>query len=129
MLVTWDFLKTYSPEIPLPTDVRTPEVIELYTHEFKLKSNFEKKSIIYDNYLENNLNLHKNKYPYNSEEGVYHYVLWVHPDFEKECNSKIIEKLLDKFLKESEYNDYIYFENHKDCRSILNEKHYQIFFK
>ena len=94
-----------------------------------MKSNVEKISIINDNYLENNLNLHKNKYPYNSEEGVYHYVLWVHPNFEKECNVQIIENYLDNYLKESEYKEYIYFENHKDCKSILNVKHYQVFFR
>ena len=60
---------------------------------------------------------------------MYHYVLWVHPGFEKGCNIKTVENCLDKFLKELEYNDYIYFENHKDCKSILNVKHYQVFFK
>ena len=129
MLVTWNFLKTYNPKVPLPVDVRAIEVINKYTEEFKIKSDEDKINIIHDNYLENDLNLHRNKYPYNLASGIYHYVLWVHYNFEKECNDKIIKDYLDKFLKKSKYNDYIYFENHKDCKSILNVKHYQVFFK
>ena len=49
--------------------------------------------------------------------------------FEKECNIVYIEGFLEEFLNGTDYIEYIYFENNKNCKSILNIKHYQVFFK
>jgi hypothetical protein len=129
MLVTWNFLKQYNREVPLPEDVRTLETINTYKNEFKIKSNEDKLQLLYKFYLKDDLNLHKNKYPYNLDNGIEHYVLWIHPNYENKCSTKDIKIFIENFLKDNQFSDYIYFENNNLSKSILNIKHYQVFFK
>ena len=127
MLVTWDFLINYSREIPLPSDVRSQESIDKYTQEFKTKTSEEKNEIIYKRYLRNNLNLHKNKYPYNLENGIEHYVLWVKPETQHLFTDDLIYIYIKIKTELMGFKEFVYFENHNDSKSILNIKHYQVF--
>ena len=67
--------------------------------------------------------LDKNLFPYNVEDRIAHYVLWINP--KKDVEDEIIFKYLGYIFDDVEH---IYFENNKNNRSI-KIKHFQVFAK
>jgi hypothetical protein len=132
MLVTFDFLEKWNFSIELPGEVRTKETIEKY-NKFKEKIKSENISIgefIKNKYLTDKLySFNLNTYPYNIENNMQHYVLWISPLFKKKINDKMICKLITDKMEELGYNEYFCFENHIKAKSILEILHYQVFFR
>lgn len=132
MLVTLEFLENWDFSIELPGEVRTKETIEKY-NKFKEKIKSENISIgefIKEKYLCDRLySFNLNTYPYNIENNMQHYVLWISPLFKNKINDKIICKLITDKMEELGYNEYFCFENHIKAKSVLEILHYQVFFR
>ena len=131
MTLTWDFLLNFDYNNDLP-EQRTEETLKKYIN-FKndLKNNnIDISDVIYKNYLKDKIfSIEKNRFPYSTEENVFHYVLWINDNFKKDItNKKIMEVVLEK-MKQINCSGYICFENTLNCKSIKNILHFQVFFK
>ena len=131
MTLTWDFLLNFDFNNDLP-EQRTKDTLNEYINwKTYLKNNhIDISDVIYKNYLTNKIySLEKNKFPYSTEDNVFHYVLWINDSYKKDItNKKIMEIILQK-MYEINCSGYICFENTSNCKSIKNILHYQVFFR
>ena len=87
---------------------------------------------IYKKYLgEIKINFTENNFPYDIEENCQHYVIWFDSKYYselklKDSEEKIIEKIVRTKFKD---NQYIYFENVSNNKSVPNIVHYHVFIK
>ena len=132
MLVTFDFLETWNFDKELPAEVRTKETIEKYKI-FKLKLNESNISIedhIKNKYIGDKLySFDLNAFPYNVDENMVHYVLWINPFYRNKITDKLLCELLVNKMIELGYDEYFCFENHIKAKSVSDILHYQVFFK
>ena len=70
-------------------------------------------------------NFSENKYPYNIEENIKHYLFWINPKSNEILNIFKINSIIQNYLKKP----YIIFENLPDNKSVPEIKHYHVFFK
>jgi len=70
-------------------------------------------------------NIVDNNFPYNLDDGIKHKLLWIHPDVILSDNK--IKTIIDRYITLNNYNQYIYFQNHENNRSVPEIKHYHIF--
>lgn len=63
-----------------------------------------------------------NEFPYEFEEGVEHWLLWLNPDF-KRPSSKVLRGILEKEFGDSEF---ITFENREEHKSVPGVEHIHI---
>lgn len=106
---------------------RKNNVQQAYNNEKKKIKNYPK--FILNTYLDNKLyNLQPNKFPYNLNNNIKHYVLWLHPmlDLKYITNKKLINSILKKYIPN---NEYIFYMNSYNNRSIKQIPHYQVFIK
>lgn len=68
------------------------------------------------------INLVHNKYPYNVQDNVVHMVLWSNEDLDMNLVDKILKKCLPK-------NEFVYFTNPPQLKSIQSVFHVQVFIK
>lgn len=106
---------------------RKNNVQQAYNNEKKKIKNYSK--FILNTYLDNKLyNLQPNKFPYNLNNNIKHYVLWLHPMLDSKyiTNKKLINSILKKYIPN---NEYIFYMNSYNNRSIKQIPHYQVFIK
>tara|TARA_B100001250_G_C19063024_1_gene470953 strand:- start:46 stop:429 length:384 start_codon:yes stop_codon:yes gene_type:complete len=106
---------------------RKNSVQQAYNNEKQKIKNYSK--FILNTYLDNKLyNLQPNKFPYNLNNNIKHYVLWLHPmlDLKYITNKKLINSILKKYIPN---NEYIFYMNSYNNRSIKQIPHYQVFIK
>ncbi len=149
--INWDYLVSNHRNPSQEPTIRTQFVENKYIiFKFLLKNKFKMTNIEYIrqtiiNSEKNKLNrfiLTDNAFSYNLEDGIRHLLLWVNPShkdnkilYQNQVNlnkcdwlyNHIYNKLSQKYsLKKYEY---VYFENHKNNRSIPEIKHIHIFVK
>lgn len=106
---------------------RKNSVQQAYNNEKQKIKNYSK--FILNTYLDNKLyNLQPNKFPYNLNNNIKHYVLWLHPmlDLKYITNKKLINSIIKKYIPN---NEYIFYMNSYNNRSIKQIPHYQVFIK
>lgn len=87
---------------------------------------------LFDPYIVSNDVLYKflpNNFPYNIEDGLLHYVLWIRPGVETSnttIRSIIAEKIVRRFKKPYEFT---FFKNSDRYKSIPDVEHYHVFIK
>jgi len=133
MLLTWDFLLNYDYLIPLPKEVRTTDMLIDYNNWKEntiIKNNIEINDYLHNKYVLNrNYCIEMNPFPYNVDKNIFHYVLWINNKYRNTVtNKEIVDIITDKMIKLN-YNGYICFENHIDCKSVNKILHYQVFFR
>ena len=80
MIITWEFLMNYDYNIPLGKNVRSKYTLNKYDIWKKyLKDNdFNINDYLHNKYLSDcDYCINKNRFSYNVEENVFHYVLWI----------------------------------------------------
>lgn len=85
------------------------------------------KDHILNKYLYNRLkwNIVDNKFPYHLQENIKHKVLWIYPSIK--LNKDKVDTIIKQYTLSHKYNNYIYFQNIGDLRSIPEVPHYHIF--
>lgn len=119
--------KNIYANIPLRRSNKIEEKYKTYSKSFRTGNDLEKKII--NEYLNNKLYAFmKNKFKYNVNKNISHYILWINPLLKNNIiyNKKFVKKILNKKIDTSRYK-YIYFMNQKKNRSIQNIPHYQVF--
>ena len=116
------------PTISLP---RQKCVLQEYeTNMKKIKQETTIVDYLFKKYLSGTqqLVLVPNEYPYYCQDGIIHYLLWVHPSFKVYNNEQIkciiSFRLYDLKIK---YQNFIFFENNLNNKSIPEIKHYHVF--
>ena len=77
----------------------------------------------------------ENTFPYYCEENIQHYLIWFNPKYNNllpdTLNSSKFDNLVRKEVnKNIEYeNQYIYFENYNELKSVRSIRHIHIFIK
>ena len=118
--------KNIYTNIPLRRSSKIEEKYKIYSKSFT-RNDLEKNII--NEYLNNKLYAFmKNKYKYNVNKNISHYILWINPLLKNNIiyNKKFVKKILNKKINTSIYK-YIYIMNQKKNRSIKNIPHYQVF--
>jgi len=70
-----------------------------------------------------------NIYPYHIEPGIRHMVLFINPKYaDKFAHPKIIEYLVSSNAWKMGYEEYLYFENPPERKSLPEIIHYHVFF-
>ena len=98
-----------------------------YLAKFKKTKDLER--YLLNKYLDNRLYiLTQNKFPYNIDKTIKHYILWINPLVKKKriYNKKFIKSILNSKIDKKKYK-FIYYINQKKYRSIKNIPHYHVF--
>ena len=101
-------------------------------HMTKLYENYKKginlNDKIRNQVLKNKLFLlNKNLFPYDVEPGIEHFVLWYQPYLQ--LDNRTVHKILNFYKQKYGFQDYIFFENEPDKKSVTQIPHIQVFFK
>ena len=99
---------------------RRKEVVESYD-KFKSELNISIDEYIKCilNKIEGNIVIRKNDYPYDLEENILHYVVWMKGDESKEDVVNYLDNLT--------LLDYVLFENVGELKSVPEIRHYHLF--
>lgn len=126
-IITIDFLDNYDFSKPIPFSRTKCMDIKYERYKKKIgKMGLTNKEHILSNVICNNdYVIEKNQFPYNIDNNLYHYIYWVHPNFEKKHTNKVIIENINKFI-EGKFDGYWCWENHDSVKSIPEIKHYQI---
>ena len=106
---------------------RKYEIQKAYDNEKKNIGNYDK--YLLNTYLNNQLyNLQLNKFPYDLEKNIIHYVLWLNPIIQESFihNRKFIYTILKKYIPDK---PFLFHMNLPENRSIKSIPHYQVFIK
>ena len=131
MIITFDLLNSWSFPNPFPKNIRSKTILDKYNN---FKNSLDKNDIKIEDYILNKFlknksyNLILNNYPYNLDENMTHYVLWIHPDYVVNLTNKKIHELLNNKMIELNCNQYFCFENNIQSKSVQGVLHYQVFF-
>jgi len=134
VMFTWDRLQTLHRNPPNDKITRNEKIQNEYEKLMKYikDSNININEYIYKKFLNGlNVNFIENTFPYDIEDNCYHYVIWFENEyFNKVTNcineNKIIENIIRSKFKN---NEYIYFENLSNNKSVNSIKHFHVFIK
>ena len=127
--MNWEMVKKFHlnpPTIQLP---REESVIKKYKENMSIiKMTHTIPEYLMNKHFSsgNKIVLTYNDYPYFTTKNVLHYLLWIHPDVHVD-NSGIRGLITSKIPISINYNEFIYFENLGNNKSIQNIKHYHVF--
>ena len=135
--ISWEFIRQFNftnpPRIVLG---RSEDVDSKYKEDSKIiKANGGAFKHLTKKYLSNgyDYNMTLNNYPYYMEDGVVHYVIWFKGDkFCRYNNSSAIENIVRDFIDRNDINsrnDYVYYQNIEELRSIPSIPHLHVFIK
>lgn len=131
MVLSWETLQRFNINSP-PTYTlgRSKEVQEIYdkhrkwmkTSKLDIKSYITKKF----NLEENGIVFVENEFPYNCEDSIKHFVIWISDTFT--YNLKFLDQFIQKKIK-TKYTDskYIFYKNIPQNNSIGCVNHYHVF--
>lgn len=132
MNINFEFLENWNFEKALPESIRTNTIIRKYNNYnlYLKKNNINKDKYIIEKYLsDSKYSIVKNRFPYNIDSNMQHYVLWIHPYYFNKISNKEICLIIINKMKEINYDEYFCFENHINAKSILGVPHFQVFYK
>ena len=140
--LSWEELIQYNKNPPRVALIRKPEIEEKYNIH---KINISKSNLKVDDYISSKyfseINESKmcyfveNTFPYYCDENIQHYLIWFNPKYNNllpdTLNSSKFDNLVKKEVnKNIEYeNQYIYFENYNELKSVRSIRHIHIFIK
>jgi hypothetical protein len=132
--VTWQFLSQFHkipPRILIP---RTPEIQKSYEF-YKTTTHVDLKWSLFPEESNSLYQFLPNKYPYNIEDNIKHYVLWFNPKLPsclQESNLFVDFILQHKIINQNNVlmtseglHPYIFWKN----SSVKNMTHYQVFYR
>ena len=128
-MISWNQLRKYQLVPPTHKLGRKENIQKLYERHLRSFNNIDitiEEYLVekyFDEDVDKDLYLEKNSFPYNVEENITHYVLWINPS--KIINNIQIYLYIDYIFDD---NEYVYFENLPQNRSI-NFRHFHIFAK
>ena len=103
MIVTWDFLMNFDYTKPLNKKTRSQKTYNNYKKHisYLILNKIDINKYIYQKYLlDNDYCIRKNEFPYNVDDNIFHYILWINPNYEKKLtNKKILEIVISKMNK------------------------------
>ena len=130
MVLTWETIQKLNVNCPPTYNLgRSPKVQEIYDkHRDWLKdSKTDVKTYICEKFnLENKgIVFVENEFPYNCDQGIKHYLIWINADYIYNLQS------LEKFIKEKigSNGDYVFYKNIPANNSISCVNHYHVFVK
>lgn len=130
--MNWYNLKEYNKSLMVDNIFkRKVEIQELYDNSKKLTNQYEYicKNIIKDNLYV----IVKNRFPYDIEDDIEHYLIWFNPKYYKSWRRTIIydNKYIENIINNNKLvnKSYIYFINGSNIQSIKNIQHIHIFMK
>lgn len=140
--LSWKEVIQYNKNPPRVALARKPEIDEKYeTH----KAHISKNNIKIDEYINSKYfsgdNENKicyfveNSFPYNCDTNIQHYLIWFNPKFNnmlpETLNSSKFDNLVKKEVNKNIgfENQYIYFENINELKSVRSIRHIHIFIK
>ena len=135
--ISWEFIRQFNftnpPRIVLG---RSEDVDSKYKEDSQIiKANGGAFKHLTKKYLSNgdDYNMTLNNYPYYMEDGVVHYVIWFKGDkFYRYNNSSAIENIVRDFIDRNDINsrnDYVYYQNIEELRSIPSIPDLHVFIK
>ena len=135
--IAWEFIRQFNftnpPRIVLG---RSEDVDSKYKEDSQIiKANGGAFKHLTKKYLSNgdDYNMTLNNYPYYMEDGVVHYVIWFKGDkFYRYNNSSAIENIVRDFIDRNDINsrnDYVYYQNIEELRSIPSIPDLHVFIK
>ena len=140
MTITWNFLISFQGQeslrhhFPHP---RTPACQERYdNHRRRIEEKEQENGHHYHNYVYDKL-FRKgpvpfvclpNDFPYQTESGVYHYMLWINPHLSNFRNPDRIKEILRYYKWEYAFSDYCYFSNYFTDQTV-DIPHFHVFFR
>jgi len=122
---SWNFLKQFNFNPPLNNQLKRSTQIQ------KKYDNYQKNpfnAIIFgrDLFYNNDILMFiKNRFPYNVDDNIEHYILFINPKLKKKFTDINIYKIIKQRYVRN--NPFIVFENSPKNRSIKNITHYHIF--
>ena len=96
------------------------------------ENNINLNDYIYNKFLNGlNVNFIENTFPYDIEDNCYHYVIWFDNEYFKKVTNSINENKIINNIVRSKFKDnqYIYFENLSNNKSVAKIKHFHVFIK
>ena len=87
---------------------------------------------IYKKYLNGkNVNFTENSFPYDIDDNCHHYIIWFDNEYFKNVTQNInINSIINDIVRNKfKDNEYIYFENLANNKSVVNIKHFHVFIK
>ena len=141
--ISWEFINQFSfhnpPEIVL---LRSPEVQKKYIlHSQELKRNncsvtsFLRNKFFPRGDKDVKFIITPNQFPYDTDVGINHYLIWFNPDLES-CNwignFQKVKEIVQEFCRQEnidEDNSCIFFQNLECMRSVKAIPHVHIFWK
>ena len=138
--INWDFVKSIfeqhkNQNFPMEVIHKSrKDSVERAYNEWKLKNT---ETTLYDKIFSNikeDFVIRLNDFPYNLEENVLHYIVWLNPNQTKYNYNSVIDKNLLNKIKTVLYNkheivDMIYFRNKSIHRTIKTINHYHVLVK
>ena len=116
-MISFETLSKYGKHSEL---YRTESMEKKYNSYIKMHPNYS--NFLKKIFKKENIILLLNKFPYDLEPNILHYILWS----KTKLNNSQIKTILDEKLKSF---NYIYFENLKKNKSIKDIFHIQVFVK
>ena len=122
---SWDFLLQFHLKPPgmfqLKRSIKVQKEYDKY-QENPFNNIIFSKNLFYNNDI---FMFIKNRFPYNIEYNISHYVLFINPKLKKKFTEENINIIIKRLFVP--FNSFIVFENYPQNRSIKNITHYHVF--
>ncbi len=134
VMFPWERLVTLHRNPPDDKITRNQKIQSKYE---KFMNNIKENNINLNDYIYNkflnglNVNFIENTFPYDIEDNCYHYVIWFDNEYFKKVTNSINENKIINNIVRSKFKDnqYIYFENLSNNKSVAKIKHFHVFIK
>lgn len=134
LMFPWEKLLTHHRNPPDMPIFRNDQVQKEYDEfkKFIVENNIDINQYIYKKFLgELKMNFIENTFPYDVEDNCKHFVIWFDTKYYanlklKEDEEIIIDKIVRNKFKD---NQYVYFENISNNKSVPDIKHFHVFIK
>jgi hypothetical protein len=133
--LTWDKLQEFNRGASICAMVRLIHVQKKYNrhiHNMKTAGKSVDQYVREDVIGDHKVLFCKNAYPYWTDEGIHHYLLWMIPGSELDQRSAIdyiINRSEVHFGKKLTAENLVIFKNHVFNQSIKSIQHYQVFIR
>lgn len=122
---SWDFLQQFHLNPPNSIQLKREKKIQKEYDKYQenpLNNIIFAKTLFYNNDI---FMFIKNRFPYNIENNISHYILFINPKLKKKFTDKNINIIIKRLFVP--YRSFIVFENYPQNRSIKNITHYHVF--
>ena len=129
--MNWETVKRFHLNPPLIQLPREDTVVKRYKENMSvIKMTHTIPEYLMKKYFstDNKIILTANDYPYFTTSNILHYLLWIHPSLHIE-NSIIRELIKERIPTSLNCEEFIYFENIGNNKSVLDIRHFHVFIK